>query len=177
MTTFPQLIFGYHGCEREVAESVVLRKEKALRSSENRWDWLGKGAYYWEGAPKRAFDWAKKHCKNPAVLGAVIDLGNCMNLLDIDSQTLLQSTYQSLREKQDELSRNSRVCHDLDCDVINATCEYLAGRNCAFDTVRGSFPEGDPVFPESKILTMTHVQICVRNPEAVVAYFLPNTIY
>ena len=35
MTTFPQLIFGYHGCEREVAESVVLRKEKALRSSEN----------------------------------------------------------------------------------------------------------------------------------------------
>ena len=53
--------------------------QDVLRPSENRWDWLGAGAYYWEGAPERAMDWAKKHCKDPAVLGAVIDLGHCMN--------------------------------------------------------------------------------------------------
>lgn len=45
MKTFPQLIFGYHGCEREVAEKIVL-KQDVLRPSENRWDWLGTGAYF-----------------------------------------------------------------------------------------------------------------------------------
>lgn len=173
VTVFPQLIFGYHGCEREVAEKVVLRKD-LLHPSENRWDWLGTGAYFWEGAPERAMDWAKRNCKDPAVLGAVIGLGNCMNLMDVDSQALLQQTYQSFRAQKVELPINSKFCHDLDCSVVNATCEYLAGRGRAYDTVRGAFPEGDPVFADSKILTMTHVQICVRNPEVVVAYFLPR---
>lgn len=173
MTAFPQLIFGYHGCEREVAEKVVLGRD-SLRASENRWDWLGTGAYYWEGAPERAMDWAKKHCKDPSVLGAIIDLGNCMNLMDVDSQALLLQTYQAFKSRRVQLPINSRVCHDLDCSVVNSTCEYLASHGHAFDTVRGAFPEGDPVFSESKILTMTHVQICVRNPETVVAYFLPR---
>lgn len=173
MTACPQLIFGYHGCERDVAEDVVMHRD-VLKPSENRWDWLGTGAYYWEGAPERALDWAKRHCKAPAVLGAVIDLGKCMNLMDVDSQTLLQQTYQSFKAQKVELPLNSKFCHDLDCSVVNATCEYLASQGRAFDTVRGAFPEGDPVFAESKILTMTHVQICVRNPEVVVAYFLPR---
>ena len=116
MKAFPQLIFGYHGCERDVAEDVVMHRD-VLRPSENRWDWLGTGTYYWEGAPERA---------------------------------------------------------RLDCAVVNTSCEYFAGIGRAFDTVRGAFPEGDPVFTDSKILTMTHVQICVRNPEVVVAYFLPR---
>ena len=173
MKTSPQLIFGYHGCERDVAERVVLNQD-VLRPSENRWDWLGAGAYYWEGAPERAMDWAKKHCKDPAVLGAVIDLGHCMNLMDVESLLLLQRTYQMLRKSGRILPENSNKCHDLDCNVINTACEYLSGVGRAFDTVRGAFPEGDPVFADSKILTMTHVQICVRNPEVVVAYFLPR---
>ena len=53
-------------------------------------------------------------------------------------------------------------------------CDFYMRSGRAFDTVRGAFPEGDPVFADSKILTMTHVQICVRNPEVVVAYFLPR---
>ena len=40
MKAFPQLIFGYHGCERDVAEDVVMHRD-VLRPSENRWDWLG----------------------------------------------------------------------------------------------------------------------------------------
>ena len=141
MTVFPQLIFGYHGCEREVAE--------------------------------RAMDWAVRHCKNPAVLGAVIGFGNCMNLMDVDSQVLLQQTYQAFKARQVQLPVNSKSCHDLDCSVVNSTCEYLASQGHVFDTVRGAFPEGDPVFDESQILTKTHVQICVRNLESIVAYFLP----
>ena len=30
MTVFPQLIFGYHGCEREVAEKVSILQAKAM---------------------------------------------------------------------------------------------------------------------------------------------------
>ena len=173
MKAFPQLIFGYHGCERDVAEAVVMHRD-VLRPSENRWDWLGAGTYYWEGAPERAKDWAVKHCKSPAVLGAVIDLGRCMNLMDIEAQSLLQRTYKRLESSQTDLPQNGKFCHDLDCAVVNTSCEYFAGIGRAFDTVRGAFPEGDPVFADSKILTMTHVQICVRNPEVVVAYFLPR---
>ena len=72
------------------------------------------------------------------------------------------------------LPSNGKFCHDLDCIVVNSTCEYLASQGLAYDTVRGAFPEGDPIFAESKILTKTHVQICVRSPEVVVAYFIPK---
>lgn len=172
MKTFPQLIFGYHGCELDVAERIVLGRD-ALKASENSWDWLGTGAYFWEGAPDRARDWANKHCKSPAVLGAVIDLGRCMNLMDVAEQRMLQRTFTELLNRID-LPINKRHCHDLDCLVVNRACEYYFRSGRAFDTVRGAFPEGDPVFADSKILTMTHVQICVRNPEVVVAYFLPR---
>ena len=171
MRTYPQLIFGYHGCEREVAEKIVLKRD-TLRASENSWDWLGTGAYFWEGAPDRAWDWAKKHCKSPAVLGAVIDLGCCMNLMDIMEQRLLQQAFRDLHNRV-ALPENKRYCHDLDCVVVNYACDFYKGKGRIYDTVRGAFPEGDPVFADSKILTMTHVQICVRNPKVVAAYFLP----
>ena len=96
-----------------------------------------------------------------------------MNLMDVDSQVLLQRTYQAFKARQAQLPVNSKTCHDLDCSVVNSTCEYLASLGHVFDTVRGAFPEGDPVFDESQILTKTHVQICVRNPESIAAYFLP----
>ena len=43
-----------------------------------------------------------------------------------------------------------------------------------FDTVRGYFPEGGPLFEGARIMARTHVQICVRTPErSIRGYFRP----
>jgi hypothetical protein len=57
-------------------------------------DWLGTGIYFWENSARRALDWAKfakEHPKftrtqvrHPFVVGAIIDLGNCLDLLEAE---------------------------------------------------------------------------------------------
>src|SRR5829696_1824152 len=75
MDRFARVVLGYHGSEPEFAEAL-LRGEVGVDQwnlSENPYDWLGKGIYFWEYAPERARDWAK----DKAVIGAVIQLGVC----------------------------------------------------------------------------------------------------
>lgn len=55
-----------------------------LKASENDYDWLGKGFYFWENNYERALDFAKsppgsKRIAKPSVLGAVLDLGYCLD--------------------------------------------------------------------------------------------------
>jgi hypothetical protein len=57
-----------------------------LKVSENDYDWLGTGIYFWEFGPDRAMAWAEelhgrypKRVTKPAVLGAVIQLGTCLD--------------------------------------------------------------------------------------------------
>lgn len=84
----PNLFLGYHGCEKSLAEQLILNR-KPMEPSENKYDWLGSGIYFWEGDPQRALEFAKevKKCKEPFVVGAIINLGNCLDLTrryDID---------------------------------------------------------------------------------------------
>jgi hypothetical protein len=82
-------VFGFHGCDRRAANDVLSGK-LTLSASMNTYDWLGMGIYFWEHGPGRALEWAvqqskrkKSNIKHPAVLGAIIQLGNCFDLLDI----------------------------------------------------------------------------------------------
>lgn len=82
------LILGFHGTDQSIVERVVMQVEP-LRPSSNSWDWIGHGIYFWEHSPSRALEFAQSASrrknstiKTPAVLGAVIDLGNCLDLLD-----------------------------------------------------------------------------------------------
>ena len=73
------LILAFHGCDSDVAHSVVQGGD--LARSENTYDWLGHGVYFWENNPERALEWAEHaakrgRLKSPAVLGAIIDLGH-----------------------------------------------------------------------------------------------------
>jgi len=43
-----------------------------------------------------------------------------------------------------------------------------------FDTTRGVFTEGGPVFPGAGILEKNHIQICVRNLNSIEGLFLPR---
>ena len=46
-----------------------------------------------------------------------------------------------------------------------------------FDTVRGFFNEGQPVYPTAGLRSLDHVQICVRNPARIIGFFRPNIAY
>jgi hypothetical protein len=50
---------GYHGCDRETGERLLLNQP--FQPSENTYDWLGSGIYFWEANPDRALEWAKEH--------------------------------------------------------------------------------------------------------------------
>jgi hypothetical protein len=82
----PAFITGFHGCDLTVRDKVVMQ-QLVLKKSENDYDWLGHGIYFWENNEMRALQFAneqsaRNRVTEPAVLGAFIDLGNCLNLLD-----------------------------------------------------------------------------------------------
>ena len=95
------LVVGYHGCDRSLVESVVAGKDD-LKPSQNAWDWLGHGIYFWEGSCGRALRWAEAEAqrrgskiKTPAVLGAVILLGNCLNLAETEALSLVKDAHEA----------------------------------------------------------------------------------
>ena len=166
-----EFVYGYHGCSRDVAEMLLSGKDVSLNSSENDYDWLGSGIYFWEEAPHRALEWAQlKFGKdNAAVLGAKIRLGHCLNLMDVDSYETLRQSYQNLVKHGQALPKNGKLLHRLDCAVINAALRHAETVvKAPYDTVRCPFVEGEPVFPDSKFYDHSHIQISVRNPAAIV---------
>ena len=136
----------------------------------------------------RALEWArtcvsrprltKGKIQNPFVLGAIIDLRQCLNLTDVAHMAVLREAYIHLEKTFElagrQLPHNSGDSHQLDCLAINTavTLNRQNGRG-DFDTVRGAYIEGKPVYPEAKIFEQTHIQICVRNPDCILGYFVP----
>lgn len=182
-------VLGYHGCDDRLAKSVV-SGEQSLRSSSNDYDWLGHGMYFWEDSIQRAHRWAveesfkpRSRIKSPAVLGAVIDLKHCLNLVETEYLELVGKAHSRLTELFNNLGDRPPVnsgkdfgARKLDCAVFQALHAFREeDRQHAFDTVRAFFTEGQPIYPTSGIRQLDHIQICVRNPDCIVGYFLPRT--
>ena len=94
----PNLILGFHGCDKLIAEKVI--KGECLKESTNDYDWLGSGIYFWQNSPERAMEYAEtakergnSMIKDPAVVGAIIDLGNCLDLLEMNHIQEVKSAY------------------------------------------------------------------------------------
>jgi hypothetical protein len=190
---YQRTIIAYHGCDVSVVDEV-LGKEGKLKSSENRYDWLGAGIYFWEHGPQRAWEWANwraetgsKRIKKPAVIGAILHLGTCFDLLDTANTDFLAELFPAFKKAQEdeglELPINEApkggdaadlVLRYLDCAVVNWVLKELEKKGLHYDTVRCAFGEGGPAFPGSKILRQSHIQIAVRNPAVIVGYFLPT---
>ena len=76
----PTHVQGFHGCDEEVKQKILSGKQ-VFKASDNKYDWLGKGIYFWESDPYRAQAWAKKSFGSKgAVIGAKIRLGICFDL-------------------------------------------------------------------------------------------------
>ena len=53
-------VLGYHGCQKEFAGGVRSGQITFAqwKPSQNQYDWLGEGIYFWEGSRTRAEQWA-----------------------------------------------------------------------------------------------------------------------
>ena len=163
-----EFVYGFHGCRKPVAEALLSGRDVML-SSDNDYDWLGSGIYFWEEAPARAFLWARRKFGNDAsVIGAKIRLGRCLNLMDVQAYGPLRDTYEVLKASGRVLPVNTPHYHRLDCLVINTAMEYAEKVvDRPYDTVRCPFAEGHPVFPDSRLFDLSHIQIAVRRQEAL----------
>lgn len=183
----PNLIIGFHGCDKSVADKVFYGKE-GLKASMNDYDWLGNGIYFWENNMERALQWAKDSpkVKEPAVIGAVINLGYCMDLMDTEFLKDLKNAYNALKTSmkladkpmpENEGSTPDKLLRKLDCAVIQTVHRSNEREGTAsYDSVRGVFWEGKELFPNAFFKEKNHIQICVRNPNCIKGYFLPRAV-
>ena len=186
----PFQITGFHSCEREIGLNI-LNGKYGLKQSENQWDWFGSGVYFWEQNPSRALEYAvdcadgnqkfNGNIKTPFVIGAIIELGNCLNLLEPNSIVILKKAYAGLKETIEQsgakMPKNKGANRALDCSVI----QYVHQTNKAlgiepYDTIRSAFLEGEEVYPTSHFTDRLHIEICVINTGLIKGYFLPQPI-
>lgn len=189
-----RVIVGFHGCDQETADRVLVTGEP-MRPSSNRWDWLGEGIYFWEQNPERAWAFAEEQhgrgkVKRPSVIGAFIHLGRCFDLTRSAAAGALRGAHAALLPELAAIgapvpvNRPGRgggddlLLRELDCAVLNfylRDADRTLGSGSKFhQTVRGVFIEGVPAFPGASIFTKTHTQVAVRDPAVIVGYFRPS---
>lgn len=193
------LVLGFHGCDQSVRDNIVSVPNKCLKPSSNDYDWLGHGIYFWENNLKRAHDFAnflknnpthnaKQKIKKPAAIGAVIDLGHCLDLLDSEYLKLLKDGYNLLKQTFDKYNLNipqnlplikdgDLVKRHLDCSVIETIHQFNKDkRKAPFDSVRGVFFEGDDLYENAGFKSKNHIQIAIINPNCIKGYFIPRNL-
>ncbi|TMQ03699.1 MAG: hypothetical protein E6J91_46075 [Deltaproteobacteria bacterium] len=182
MELLARWVLGYHGCTAALATEIMSgeRPINAWPPSRNPYDWLGSGIYFWEHDPGRAMKWAQqRYGSSAAIVGAIIQLGRCFDLLDVDFTSKLLPAYEQEKQEADVAGRRlptNRGRDDdvggryLDCRVINACLQALP----SFQVVRGAFREGEPAFPSGQIFRESHIQIAVRDPRCILGVFRPT---
>ena len=163
-------VIGYHGTSVEAARRIL---SSGFEISRNEYDWLGDGAYFFQDAPLRAREWAQQRFgADAAVVGAEIDLADCVDLLDIPWERVIVRTFARyiahLSESGLPVPEQSRGAHRLDRGVLNYLVDGLAEDGGHVRSVRAVFPEGEPMYPGSALLNRAHVQIAVRDRTAIV---------
>ena len=180
------MVVAYHGCDAAVAEQL-LRGER-FRRSRNDHDWLGEGIYFWEFGAARALEFAQAQARRgrlsrPAVVGAIIQLGQCFDLMDTRFTSELDDAFLMLRTSRqiagEPLPINAgktpdRLLRRRDCAVLNYYLRWLQETGVPYDTVRCGFIEGPPAFEGSGIHLQSHVQISVRNQACILGVFQPR---
>jgi hypothetical protein len=183
------LVLGFHGCDSKTAKGVF--DGGRLKPSTNDHDWLGNGIYFWEGDPWRAFAWAceaMKHpgmvtqrIRRPAVVGAVLDLGRCCNLMEYGTVGelakafgVISNTYRAIGL---ELPQNTgrgedqvrRFRDKIVMDTVHAIRENEGLPS--YQTVRAAFIEGERVYEGAGFRQKTHIQIAVLDDSCIKGYF------
>ncbi len=179
------LVLGYHGCDFETARKLLA--SVPFEASNKPYDWLGYGSYFWEWDIVRAYEWAKnRRPEAPSIVGAVIELGNCLDLTTRTGIQAVKAAHRSYVELQQRTGNalplnipakgtkpEDRALRYLD----RAVMDHLHESNKAvsygedFDTVRALFPEGEPLYHQAGFREKTHVQIAVRKQAQIRGVF------
>ena len=195
---YHRTVVGYHGTGLRAALRIVNRVED-FRWSEKDYDWLGRGIYFWEYAPKQALSFAKirqrqykeKKSKNPydhlrateplAVVACMIRLGFCLDLTEPENVEYLGEVFASYKRVMESanaaLPRNSRKYRKLDRAVFEFAYKVIEDSepNLKVDTSRGVYVPTDyakRIWDGSWIARDTHIQLCVRNPASILGTWL-----
>jgi hypothetical protein len=160
---------GFHGTGVEAARRIL---STGFKISRNEYDWLGDGVYFFQDAPLRAREWAEQRFgTDAAVVGAEIDLKDGIDLLDVRWQAAVSNAYAQyqlvMARQATPLPRQTHGAHRLDRAVLNYLAARLEEAGRPMKSIRAAFAEGEPLFPDSALLDRSHVQIAVRNPEAI----------
>jgi hypothetical protein len=183
-TLSASFVLGFHGCDKSIADRLLTGGN--FRPSQNGYDWLGSGIYFWESNPQRGLDYASELQKlrrnpkitKPEVIGAVVDLGLCLDLTTSAGIEQVRSAFKEYSSLADgaewSMPENSEdlLRRNLDCAVL----QYLHkiredAEKPEVDTVKGIFVEGNPIYKSAGFIDKTHVQICVRYPECIKGVF------
>jgi len=187
----PSFVLGFHGCDRSVGEAILSGAAVHLLPSQNDYDWLGSGIYFWEGNPQRALDFAQERMqggansqgdiREPFVLGAILNLGRCLDLRDSSALSEVKSSYEAFILSAINTGfvppQNTGMglkLRRLDCAVMNFLHDQRAKEGWpAYDTIRADFWEGEELYPGAGFRQQDHIQICVRDTASVLGYFRP----
>jgi len=184
------LVLGFHGCDASVGEALLRGEETHLRPSQNDYDWLGSGIYFWQNNPRRALQFALERqaggfnsrgtVETPFVIGAVINPLRALDLAEASALLQVKDAYNSLVEATEDagaalpFNGASLRARRLDCAVLNLLHDLRQNEGVpAYDSVRGLFWEGDELYPGAGLREANHIQICVRNPNCILGYFRP----
>jgi hypothetical protein len=83
----------------------------------------------------------------------------------------------------DELPINKPIEKETDLLLRHLDCAVIENLHTvrkeldldSFDSVRGVFWEGKPLYPNAGFREKNHIQICIRNPDCIRGYFRPLT--
>jgi hypothetical protein len=163
------IVWGYHGTTRARADAILSGGQ--FRISQNPWEWLGDGVYFWQDAPHRARAWGQQWgCRDGeevAVLRAQLRLQACLDLLDTEWADLIwdyAARFETELSKQDiQLKNYLRGRHELDAAFFNYLVDAMREQGILIQTVRAAIAEGEVLFEGSPIRRESHVQIAVRD--------------
>lgn len=176
-------VLGYHGCDESVGDQLLINQE--FRPSQNDYDWLGEGIYFWEANPLRGLQFAQevairepKRMKKPFVIGAILDLGYCLDLTTSAGLQMIRDAHNALSEIYQAaglpmpVNRPEKFKHPLDCQVINHLHKILAEKgHPPVDSIKAIFQEPPELYPGSAFMGKNHIQIAIRNVDCVKGVF------
>ena len=166
-------VYGYHGTSMTSAIEII---ESGFKPSNNDYDWLGEGVYFWQDAPIRAKQWAQSvYPQQPAVIKSLIRLDNCIDLLDVGWFPSIRALYNRFVDNylsenlplptqnpgRSKAHRLDRTFFDYAVETINLSSSHKV------ETIRSVFVEGENIYPSSAIYDLAHVQIAVRNTASI----------
>lgn len=181
---YDRTVVAFHGTRRDTAEKLVAGA--TFGKSENDDDWLGHGIYFWEYAPQQAWWWAERRygAGDAAVVGALVRLGRCIDLLDPSNVELLRSSHvelvDALKAAGQTLKSNANNHKYQDCAVFNYLYAKLATAGFDVESSRAVFVplvagnkagrKGLPrLWSRSGVFEGAHIQLSVREPSNILA--------